>query len=102
MKLAAIALVSALTLTAASQAQEIQQRKYNQQARIANGVRSGELTHRETRRLEHQEHAINHEERNMRAVNGGHLTRGDRAVLNHQQNAESRRIYNQKHDAQVR
>lgn len=45
MKFAAFALISALTLTAASQAQEIQQRKYNQQARIANGVRSGELTH---------------------------------------------------------
>lgn len=102
MKFAAIALVSALTLTAASQAQNIQQRKYNQQARIANGVRSGELNHREAGRLEHQEHALNREERNMRAVNGGRLTRGDRAVLNQQQNAESRRIYNQKHDAQVR
>ena len=102
MKIAAIAIISALTFTVASQAQNIQQRKYNQQARIANGVRSGELTHREAGRLEHQEHAVNREERNMRAVNSGRLTRGDRAVLNHQQNVESRRVFNQKHDAQVR
>lgn len=102
MKLAAIALISALTLTAATQAQQIQDRRHDQQSRIANGVHSGELTHREAGRLEHQEHAINREERNMRAVNGGRLTRGDRAMINHQQNVESRRIYNQKHDAQVR
>lgn len=102
MKIAAIAVISALTLTVASQAQDIQQRKYNQQARIANDVRSGELTRREAGRLERQEHAINREERNMRAANGGRLTRGDRAVLNHQQNVESRRVFNQKHDAQVR
>lgn len=102
MKLAAVALISALTFTVASQAQEIQQRKQEQQSRIANGVRSGELTTREDRHLEHQEHAINREERNMRAANNGHLTKGDRKLINQQQNVESRRIYKDKHNARVR
>jgi hypothetical protein len=73
-------------------------RKGNQQARIAQGVRSGQLTPRETAHLEHQEGAINHEERAMRAQDNGHLTAGDRHVLAQQQNAESRRIYNDKHN----
>jgi hypothetical protein len=107
MKIAAFALASALAMTAAAaHAQETgrmaQDRKYNQQARIAQGVRSGELTRHEARHIERQEHAINREERNMRAANGGYLTRSDRAVLQRQQNVQSRRIYNQKHDGQVR
>ena len=107
MKITAIALASTLALTtlAAANAQEtngqINNRKYDQQGRIAQGVRSGELTPRETQHLEHQEGAINREERNMRAANNGHLTRGDRAVIQHQQNQESRRIYRDKHNGRV-
>jgi len=81
---------------------DINGRKVNQQDRIANGVRSGELTPRETGRLERQEGRINHEEHAMRRADGGHLTAGDRHTLARQQNRESARIYNQKHDAQVR
>ncbi|WP_232296204.1 hypothetical protein [Terriglobus sp. TAA 43] len=101
MKLATFALVSTLTLTAAAQ-QDIQQRKVDQQDRIANGVRSGELTPRETSHLEHQEAAINHEEHAMRQADNGHLTHADRSALKSQQNAESRRIYRDKHNAHVR
>ena len=39
----------------------INQRKADQQGRIANGVRSGQLTAGETSRLEHQEAGINRE-----------------------------------------
>jgi len=76
-------------------------RKGDQQARIAQGVRSGQLTPREAGRLEHQEAGINREERGMRAQDHGHLTAQDRHTLARQQNQESRRIYNQKHDAQT-
>jgi hypothetical protein len=80
----------------------IQQRKGAQQQRIGNGVRSGQLTARETGHLEYQEAGINREERGMRAQDNGHLTRQDRSTLHRQQNQESRRIYRDKHNAKVR
>ena len=75
------------------------QRKENQQDRIAQGVKSGQLTAGETGRLEHQEAGINREERGMRAQDNGHLTTQDRKTLHAQQNQESRRIYRDKHNA---
>jgi hypothetical protein len=52
----------------------INQRKENQQDRIAQGVKSGQLTAGETAHLEHQEAGINKEERGMRAQDNGKLT----------------------------
>jgi hypothetical protein len=80
----------------------IGQRKVDQQGRIANGVKSGQLTPHETSHLEHQERGINHEEHAMRAQDNGHLTSQDRSTLHAQQNQESRRIYRDKHNAAVR
>ena len=103
MKLATTALALSLAFIPASLfAQEIQNRKADQQGRVANGVASGQLTARETGHIEHQEAGINREERAMRAQNNGHLTHQDRRVINHQQNQESRRIYRDKHNARVR
>jgi hypothetical protein len=96
--LAAFTLLSGSTLLA----QDINQRKADQQGRIANGVRSGQLTARETGHIEHQEAGINHEERGMRAQDNGHLTHQDRRTLHAQQNKESQRIYRDKHNAAVR
>ena len=112
MKLARLALISSLTLAPAAifaQATptpgkhdyNINQRKENQQDRIAQGVKSGQLTPGETARLEHQEAGINKEERGMRAQDNGHLTNADRKVLHRQQNQESRRIYREKHNGKV-
>jgi hypothetical protein len=81
---------------------DINQRKADQQGRIGNGVRSGQLTAGETSRLEHQEAGINREERGMRAQDNGHLTKQDRRTIHTQQNQESRRIYRDKHNAAVR
>jgi hypothetical protein len=76
----------------------INQRKVDQQDRIAQGVKSGQLTPGETAKLEHQESGINKEERGMRAEDNGHLTTQDRETLTRQQNVESRRIYTDKHN----
>jgi WXXGXW repeat (2 copies) len=76
-------------------------REGNQQARIANGVKSGELTPRETSHLENKEAHINNEVHNDRAANGGHLTQQERAQVNHQQNAVSKQIYDDKHNAKT-
>jgi hypothetical protein len=78
---------------------EVGQRKENQQDRIANGVKSGQLTAGETANLESKEAAINQETKADRAANGGKLTAGEKAKINRQQNGLSKQIYNDKHNA---
>jgi hypothetical protein len=77
----------------------IAQRKENQQDRIANGVKSGQLTPGETANLEKKEAAINKETSADRAANGGKLTPAEKAQVNQQQNKLSKQIYNDKHNA---
>jgi hypothetical protein len=105
MKFAYLALALTFALPAASVLAQsnatIDQRKENQQDRIAQGVKSGQLTAGETAHLEKQEAAINHEEKAMRAQDNGHLTTADRKLINQQQNQESKRIYRDKHNKRV-
>jgi hypothetical protein len=77
----------------------IQQRKENQQDRIANGVQSGQLTAGETANLEKKEAAINKETAADRAANGGKLTSAEKQQVNKQQNQMSKQIYQDKHNA---
>ena len=77
----------------------IQQRKENQQDRIANGVQSGQLTAGETANLEKKEAAINKETATDRAANGGKLTSAEKQQVNKQQNQMSKQIYQDKHNA---
>ncbi|HLI77652.1 MAG TPA: hypothetical protein VKV02_11945 [Acidobacteriaceae bacterium] len=103
LQMASFALAAALPLCAAAQTtpaerHHIAQRKGNQQQRIGQGVRSGQLTPGETRHLEGQERGINQEERGMRSQDNGHLTSQDRHTLARQQNQESPRIYRDKHN----
>ena len=81
--------------------QSINQRKENQQDRIANGVKSGELTAGETANLEKKESSLNQEERDMRKLDNGKLTAGDKTTLNQQQNKLSNQIYDDKHNSAV-
>jgi hypothetical protein len=74
------------------------QRRENQQDRIAQGVKSGELTAGETSHLEKQEGQITNEVRSDRAANGGKLTPAERAQVNRQQNKVSKQIYKDKHN----
>jgi hypothetical protein len=99
--MAGLMLPAGAQTTPAAAPATINQRKENQQDRIANGIQSGELTAGETRNLEKKESTINHEEHDMRKLDNGHLTAADRATLNQQQNVVSKDIYKQKHDAQT-
>ena len=74
-------------------------RKTDQQDRIANGIKDGQLTAGESSKLEGQESAINKEETAMRAQDNGKLTKSDKETLTKQQNAESRRIRRDRHNA---
>jgi hypothetical protein len=77
---------------------EVGKRQENQQDRIAQGVKSGQLTAGETARLEGREARVNHEIARDRAANGGKLTGREKAHINRQQNRTSRAIYRDKHN----
>jgi len=76
------------------------QRNVNQQERINQGVKSGQLTNREAGKLERGEARIDRKE--ARAGANGHVSAGEQARIQSADNRESKRIYRQKHDAQTR
>jgi hypothetical protein len=80
---------------------EVGQRQRNQQERIAQGVKSGQLTPSETAHLERRESAINKEVKTERAANGGTLTPAERRQVNRQENRTSNAIYRKKHNART-
>jgi hypothetical protein len=90
---------SAAPAPAAQPKPTIAERKENQQDRIANGVKSGQLTAGETANLETKEAAINGETKADRAANGGKLTGAEKTQINQQQNQLSKQIYDDKHNA---
>jgi len=81
---------------------EIGQRRENQQDRIAQGVKSGQLTAGETANLENQQQGINREISADKQANGGKLTGLDKKAINQSQNRASRNIYNKKHNGRTR
>ena len=78
----------------------IRERQRREQARIREGVRSGQLTRREAARLEREEAQIRRE--TLRARADGRITPRERARIVHRENVVSRQIYRQKHDRQHR
>jgi hypothetical protein len=75
----AAGLIASLPGIAFAQEGPIQQRKENQQQRIANGVENGSLTPKETAHLENKEANLNKEIRTDRKANGGNLTNNQSA-----------------------
>jgi hypothetical protein len=73
-------------------------REANQDQRIANGERSGQMTAGEAARADKTQSAIDQQVHNDRAANGGKLTGQERQQINGEQNAASRQIYNEKHN----
>ena len=75
-------------------------REANQRAHIHQGVKSGELTRPEARRLRTGEARLHYNE--ARAKSDGVVTAAERARLQREASRESARIYRQKHDSQDR
>ena len=73
-------------------------REANQDQRVSNGLRSGQMTAGEASRAEKTQSAIDQQVHNDRAANGGKLTGQERQQINSEQNAASRQIYNEKHN----
>ena len=92
-------IASSLLVNGLSAAQsKVAKRAENQQDRIAQGVRSGQLTAGETAKLERKEADINKQVRAEHNFNGGKLTPGERRQVNGEQNRLSKQIYKDKHN----
>jgi len=85
----------------AAKAPTVKNRQVRQQKRIKQGVRSGELTRAETRRLERNAARIHRSTRRDR-VDGGVFTPRERVQSQRKLNRQSRAIHRQKTDNQSR
>lgn len=77
----------------------INNRQQHQQRRIVRGVKSGELTYKETYRLGREQNQIRRMESRFRHSGGG-LSHREYYRLQRELNQSSRHIYRQKHDKQ--
>lgn len=95
---AAVAIGAAFSAAAFAQTtQSITQRDVNQQQRIEQGLKSGQLSTGEAARLERGEARVNRMEAN--ALKDGTLTAAEKARITRAQNAESRAIERNKTNA---
>lgn len=88
-----------LSTTAFAQAPKV--RAQNEQARINQGIVTGELTGREAVRLDRRAARLDREIARERRDGGG-LSPAERRSIDRKQDRLSRTIYREKHDAQVR
>ena len=75
-------------------------RQLRQEQRIDQGIESGQLTGRETRKIEKAQNHVENIE--TRAQSDGIVTGKEKARIERAQDIQSRRIYRQKHDAQTK
>ncbi|MGH9850199.1 MAG: hypothetical protein ACREBD_10105 [Blastocatellia bacterium] len=101
MKWFATAALVAAMVPVCGLAQSINDRERNQQQRIRQGVRSGELTRHEALRLEREQARIRLAEARARR-SGGEFTPRERARIQRELNQSNRHIRRQKHDRQDR
>jgi hypothetical protein len=76
------------------------QRNINQEQRIEGGVKNGSLTNREVGKLERGQARVDHKE--YVAARDGKVGAAEQKRIQRSENRQSKRIYQQKHDAQVR
>ena len=101
-KIITFAALTALSVPAFAQTTStprIDQRQQNQQQRIDQGVKSGQLNQKEAARLEKGQARIQKMEN--KAMADGKMTKKERARIEKAQDEESRRISRQKHDKQT-
>ena len=75
------------------------QRNLNQQNRIEQGVKSGELTKHETAKLERGQARVDFAE--ARAGADGHVGGNEQKRIQARENRQSKRVFKEKHDAQT-
>lgn len=76
---------------------QVNSRETRQQNRIANGVKNGKMTPRQTARVEQREANLQNREEKDMANHNGHLTKREQNHLNRRENRVSRTIRRDKH-----
>ena len=71
---------------------QVNKRLNNQNARIKQERKEGEITKGQAAKLHKEDRQIRQEERSMASQNGGHITKQEQRTLNQQENAVSRQI----------
>lgn len=97
---AAVVLMAAATLPAGAQ-KNIDARLREQNMRIEQGVRSGQLTRSEAARLRARDVRIRFDNK-IAHITGGHFTMAERARLEAKLNKTSKAIYRDKHNGPMR
>ena len=77
---------------------QVNRREGRQQKRIANGIKNGSLSPKETAHLEKREANVEKTEQKDMAKHNGHLTKAEQRNLNHRENKISRSIHKDKHN----
>jgi hypothetical protein len=72
--------------------EQVNNRLGNQNARIKQERKEGEITKGQAKQLHREDHAIRQEERTMASTNGGHITKAEQKSLNQQENQVSKQI----------
>jgi hypothetical protein len=73
---------------------QVNHRLNNQNDRIHNKVKDGQMSKGEASKLHHEDHQIRTEERDMASQNHGHITKQEQKTLNQQENHVSNQIKN--------
>ena len=71
---------------------QVNDRLHNQNKRIHDEVKDGEMSKTQARALHRKDRHIRREERMMASQNGGHITKTEQKALNQQENAVSKQI----------
>ena len=95
----AILAAAALPVAAQTSTPRVDQRQANQEARIQQGVQSGQLTPKEDAKLEKAQGKIEADKEKAQA--DGKVTSKERKKLAKEQNKQSKKISKQKHDKQA-
>ncbi len=98
--LATTSAIGAVTMANPSSASagEVYNREVNQERRIYDGVKDGQINRSEFRHLEAREERIDAQRRADLRQNGGHLTAAEYKQLNREENRASNAIYRDRHN----
>ena len=72
--------------------EQVNSRLTNQNRRIHQEVKEGELTKGQAQKLHREDRTIRREERAMASTNHGHITKAEQKALNQQENQVSKQI----------
>lgn len=72
--------------------EQVNNRLANQNRRIHQEVKEGEMSKAQAAQLHREDHAIRQEERTMASTNHGHITKAEQRALNQQENQVSKQI----------